>query len=61
MKQNVKCAYCVSGICYHKSCVYIPKLDCMKKAEYDRRIAKAHKITRNAIKHVKTAKKGDKR
>lgn len=61
MKQNVKCPYLQNGICYHKSCIYIPKLDCMKKRDYDKFIATAHKIVRNAIKHVKTAKKGDKR
>lgn len=43
-----------NGICYHSRCLYIPNLECMKRREYDRKIAKAHKITRNAIKRVKS-------
>lgn len=40
------CPYRVSGICYHKTCIYIPHLDCMKINEY-----------RNRLKYVKKGKK----
>lgn len=60
MKQNIKCPYNQSGICYHSHCIYIPDLDCMKRREYERKLARAHKITRNAIKHVRRVKRGNK-
>lgn len=46
MKQDVKCPYNVSGICYRKGCIYRPHLKCMTKREYDRRLTIARKISK---------------
>ena len=43
MKQNVKCPYESSGICYRKGCIYIPNLDCMNTHELNNRMKYAKK------------------
>ena len=51
------CPYSASGICYRDGCIYLPSLDCMKHAEFQRRL----KIIKKRLKARKRAKRGNKR
>ena len=49
MKQNVKCPYLQSEICYHAHCIYKPDLQCNKRETI--------KLSKKSKTRVKTAKK----
>jgi len=55
IKETTKCPYSVSGICYRRTCIYLPDMKCLKENEFKTRLSIAKKYSK---KHKKPLQRG---
>ena len=58
IRETTKCPYSVSGICYRRTCIYLPDMKCLKEREFKTRLAVAKNLSKKHKKSFKNAKRG---